>query len=162
MAAVDLILAKDNALKKIKPEVFGSLRSVLSTLPHEATQSLAQDENMWQKVAQVRGKIEANIIAQKENHKMAKRVSKAIETKLAHFQDMLQFMQQARAQELLLAEPEGVWDDLEAYQPTESIAVAVDNNNGPVSATATTLKRPFNQAAMGWQGAQANQGEGEQ
>lgn len=34
MAAVDLILAKDNALKKIKPEVFGSLRSVLSTLPH--------------------------------------------------------------------------------------------------------------------------------
>ena len=53
---------------------------------------------------------------QKESLDLAKKVTKALEKRLATLQDLPHFIGRLRAQELQAAEPDGVWDDLEVNQ----------------------------------------------
>ena len=50
---------------------------------------------------------------QEENSRTAKKIVKGLKQRLGHFTEMLKFLDDLRGQELVQAEPEGVWDDLE-------------------------------------------------
>ena len=59
---------------------------------------------------------------------MAAKIVKGLKQRLGHFTEMLKFLDDLRAQELVQAEPEGVWDDLEvdtAMQDEEIKTAAV-------------------------------------
>ena len=92
--------------------MFGSVRCLLEAVNQDAT-----DEAVWDKMAHVQAKLRENIACHEKNNKMAKTICKALEKRLAQFQDMPQFLQQLRTQQLQIAEPENIWDDLELAQP---------------------------------------------
>ena len=131
--ALIALASVDSVLKTMDSELItslGGLKNILETSPQP--QFISDD--IWQKVAQVQAKLQANGAATADNRKLARKIIRAIELKLEQNPDMVQFLQQARVNDLEEIEPEGVWDDLEVNQPVQA-AATTEQTIGPVKRT---------------------------